>query len=101
MDKVIISCKTFGAGTQFIFGGPLPAPGDGRQMLSEIGYHRRWFEDRLEQEPSFHYLRVGERFGNVESGINHRLMCEEGLTIRGCEVLRRDVQDLLEELSRH
>ena len=99
VEKFVMSCKTFAPNTYFVLGGPFPGPMDGSRFIRELQGARHYLEQRVTADAMFRSLRVGERFANYTEGVNPRLMSDGGLTVRGSEVLRRDINDVLHQLS--
>ena len=98
LERFIETCKTFGDHLYVILGGPFPAPFDDVNTILQLREARQYLEKRVSAEKRFLFCRSAERFGTTD-GINEKLMLEDGPTVRGCEVIRRDVEDLVRSLS--
>ena len=98
LEEFIVVCATFAPHTQVVWMGPLPAPNDNTDLIQRLARLRAETEIRLRDQAMFIFSTIGDRFGD-ERGINRRFFCEDVLTVRGCQVMRREVNDLLHLLS--
>ena len=97
LERFIDAAKTLAPDTYVVMLGPFPGPLDGPHILERLFTERHYTQERLLPERWFRFLEIGDRFANLHQ-INPRLMGPEGLTIRGCEILERDVGLVLQEL---
>ena len=99
LRKFLQACKVLASTTYFVFLGPFPHPRDGSVILRRLADARELIRQETKDEDLFICSSIADRFADPERGINPRLMWDEGLTIRGCEILRREVNHLIQEIS--
>ena len=78
--------------------GPFPGPADTPAVLAELARARELLVKKLDQEDMVWFVDVAKRFGD-ERGVNQRLLGKQGLTVRGSQILRREVNQFLDMLS--
>ena len=99
VEEFIKVFRTYADQTRLLLGGPFPLPGDNLVLIRRLMGARHYLEERVTAEALISFSRVAERFADGMRGLNPRLVCPEGLTIRGCEILRRELHERLDELS--
>ena len=95
LERFIKACNTVAPDTHIVFGGPFPDVWDEGPYLARLRGARHYLEERVASESHFHYSGISFRFADPERGINERLLTEGGLTTRGCEILRRDLYEIV------
>ena len=95
LERFLKACTTFAPDTHIVLGGPFPEFYDQPPLLAKMWAARHYTEDRIAAESHFHYSGIAFRYGEPLHGINPHLMSEGGLTTRGCEVLRRDLCEVV------
>ena len=95
MEKVVATCRTFGPETGFIFAGPFPHPTDGVDMIFRCCQAREQVQRAVMDWELLRATSIADRFADPIDGRNPRLMCEDGLTVRGCQILRREINELI------
>ena len=92
-ERFIKMCKEMFLELWIIVTGPFPNAADNPRSILSMSIARRYLEERLASENHFRFCRVAERYGDSR-GLVYRLINRHGFTVRGAEVLHKDLQDV-------